>query len=60
MNNKYRTFQVDSNYFCAGLIEKDGKVIEAAPIQKWMIGKNIEYIKEYCVKKKWKLLLVNK
>lgn len=36
--------QIDLPYACAGIVVKDGFVIEAAPIFKWMIGKSFEYI----------------
>jgi hypothetical protein len=33
----------------------DGVVKDAAPIIKWMIGKHIRFIENYCEKKQWKI-----
>ena len=60
LSKKCSTFQVDADYFCAGFIVENEVVTKAAPIIKYMIGKKAGYIKEYCDKKKWKLLLISK
>lgn len=31
--------QIDTGYACAGIIVRDGRVVEAAPIFRWMLGK---------------------
>ena len=48
MNNLYR---ISFFYATYGIITKDNVVIGAAPIGKWMIGKNIEDIKAWVKKK---------
>lgn len=48
--------QIDSGYYCAGLIEEKGVVIEAAPIIKWMINKQFNYIKLYCKQRNYKII----
>lgn len=53
-SNTEKLIQISSSYFVAGIIFKNNIVIKAAPIVKWMIGKNIDYIKQYCLSKHWK------
>lgn len=38
---KTELFQVTTGYFCAGIVVKNGRVVEAAPILRWSIGKPI-------------------
>lgn len=41
-------YQIDTGYACAGIeTNDDGIVIFAAPIFKWMIGKNIDNVLEW-------------
>ena len=47
-------YEITSPYYCAGLIVKNNTVIESAPIIKWMTGKNISEVEEYCKFKKFK------
>jgi len=49
-----KLFQIDSGYYCAGIIIKS-IVIKTAPVLHWMIGKTEKFIKNYCEKKKFKL-----
>ena len=51
----YKLIQITAPHFCAGAVIKNGKVVITAPIIKWMIGKNKEFITNYCKKKKWKI-----
>jgi hypothetical protein len=44
--------RITMKHFCAGLIVKNGKVIKAAPILRWTIGRNITTVKMYYVEKK--------
>lgn len=50
--------QITMPHFCAGLIVKDGRIINAAPILKWTIGKTVTRVKLYYNKKnaKWKTI----
>lgn len=50
--------QVSAPHFVAGIILKDGVVIEAAPILKWTIGKTQKWLREYFIKKEWKAVQV--
>lgn len=38
-------------YATFGIEVRDGKVIDAAPIARWMIGKNTAYIREWITSK---------
>jgi len=51
-------YQVTAPHFCAGIIVIDNIVIKAAPILRWMIDKNVDYLTEYCKKKKWEICRV--
>lgn len=46
-------YWIESDNFCAGIIVSREKVVRAAPILYWMMGKHIRYIETYCQKKKW-------
>ena len=39
--------RIDIDYACFGLVIKDNKVVEAAPIARWCIGKDKDYIIKY-------------
>lgn len=45
---------IDAPYFYAGVELEERKVIRAAPIIKWMIGKWDYQVINYCRKKNWK------
>ena len=53
--------QADGNRpFTAGFcLDAKGDVWEAAPIIGWMKDKPIDFIKQYCMRKNWKLLKVS-
>jgi hypothetical protein len=46
-------YRVDAPHFCAGLEADNGKVIRAAPIIGWMVGRRLDHIADYCRKKRW-------
>lgn len=48
-------FQVRSGYFTAGLVVSDGRVVRAAPIIRWMIGRTLATIQAHCERKQWTL-----
>lgn len=52
---KEKLYQIKSNYFCAGIIVKNKTIIYTAPIIKWMKGKSIRFIKQYCRNKNFKI-----
>lgn len=50
--------QIDSGYFCAGVVLINNKVTLSAPILSYMKGWNIFRIDNYCNKKQWKWIHV--
>jgi len=54
------TIQITSHYFCAGIIIIEGMCREAAPIIKWMVGKEYSYLRNYCFRKNWRFHIVSK
>lgn len=53
-----RLYRVDAPHFCAGLIVSDGRVIDAAPIRRWTVGKRWVDVLEYTAEKRWLMRLV--
>jgi hypothetical protein len=47
-----RVFWVDVGYATFGIISYDDTIIAAAPIGRWMIGLQLENIKQWLLKKK--------
>lgn len=47
-----RHFWVNIHYACFGIDSKDNIIVAAAPIAKWMIGKSLQEIKPWLLKKK--------
>lgn len=39
-------------HFCAGIVVRDEVVVEAAPILKWAIGKPLEEVARWALRKK--------
>ena len=40
-------YHIDIGYACFGIEEEDGIVVNAAPIAKWTIGKEIGFVLNY-------------
>lgn len=49
---------IDAPHFCAGVVLWDDKVIEAAPIVRYMKGWTRARVRAYCGDKKWKVSVV--
>lgn len=45
--------RIDAPHFCAGAVVENSAIVDAAPIIKWMIGKTIDQVMDYCHRKKW-------
>jgi hypothetical protein len=45
--------QITSAYFCAAIVVSNGKVIDAAPILKYMIGWSFTKVEQYAAVKRW-------
>ena len=55
----YKLIRISAPYFCAGAeIDHNNNVINAAPILKWMKGRNLWWIEKYCNKKKWEIEVI--
>lgn len=48
-------YRIELSYACYGIIIKHAIVVHSPPIAKWMVGKNISFIKEWVKKKKGKI-----
>jgi hypothetical protein len=48
-----KVIQVDTGYFCAGIVVENGICIDAAPILRWAIGKREQDIKSWSRIKRW-------
>ena len=55
-----RLFWIDIKYACFGIISENDKIIQTAPIVKWMIGKSLQEIKPYLKIKKAKVIEIKK
>lgn len=53
-------FRVEANYFTAGFIIERGLCVKAAPIIRWMIGREYGRIYNYCISKGWVIREVKK
>lgn len=55
-----KLFLIDTSYACFAIGVQDSKVIEAAPIAHWTIGKSFEFVIEYYkTQKKGKIIEVD-
>jgi hypothetical protein len=48
-----KLYFVTAPHFSAGFVLTDGMVTAAAPILRYMKGKGIDWVLNYCRKKKW-------
>ncbi|MFL9499177.1 hypothetical protein ACJMQP_03885 [Rhodopseudomonas palustris] len=49
-----RLYAIDAPHFYAGLLVRDGRVIAAAPILRWAIGRKTKALGAYFKRKGWK------
>lgn len=47
--------QITAPHFCAGLVIIDDRVVEAAPIIRYMRGWTTQQVREYVRKKRWSM-----
>jgi hypothetical protein len=45
--------RITAGHFVAGVVLKHDKVVKAAPIIRWMVGHNRNWIERYCATKGW-------
>lgn len=48
-----QTYQIQSPYFCAGVVVSHDFVLQAAPIIRWAIGKSFIEVRDYCRMRGW-------
>ncbi len=51
-------YRIELDYGIIGIFTKNDIVTETPPIAKWMIGKNINTIKNYVIKKQGEIMLI--
>ena len=44
--------------FTAGIVLFDDKVVETAPIVRYMKGKSRAWVRDYCAKRKWEISVI--
>ena len=45
--------QITAPHFCAGLVVEADRVVQAAPILRWMLGKPEDLVRWHCQRKGW-------
>jgi hypothetical protein len=52
--------QIDCPHFCAGIVLQNDKVVEAAPIVKYMARQrwSRDRVRDYCRQRGWKVIVV--
>jgi hypothetical protein len=51
--------QIDGKRFMAGIVLRGDKVVEAAPILRYMRGWSRDRVREYCRSKNWRVEVVH-
>jgi hypothetical protein len=55
-----KLYQITAKHFCAGVIVEEDKIIKAAPILAWSIGKSWRWFDAYCTRRMdWKVVNCN-
>jgi hypothetical protein len=52
-------YQIDIGYACFGVTVDNCIIIEAAPIASWMIGKSLDTISKWLLRKNGTIILVS-
>jgi hypothetical protein len=52
--------QITAPYFCAGIVLRHGRVAEAAPIVKFMLGWSRDRVRYYCSQRGWKIVITER
>ena len=47
--------RVQAPHFVAGAVMTEDKIVHAAPIIRWMVGKKRDYLRRYCKRKGWEI-----
>lgn len=51
-------YQVDANHYVAGLVVDRGRIVKAAPILRWTVGRDINRVHTYLTKRGYRVDLV--
>ena len=51
--------QIRAEKFTVGIVLRNGRVIEAAPIVKYMVGWKRDSVRSYCVLRRWEISVVS-
>ena len=51
-------YQITAPHLCAGAIERNGRLIYAAPILRWTVGKTLAEVQAYAGRKGWRVTKV--
>lgn len=54
-----RGFWVDIGYATFGIFSENNVIMDTAPIAHWMVGKTLQEIKPWLIKKKAKVIEIN-
>jgi hypothetical protein len=52
-------YQITLSYACAGVIIRKGRVVEAAPILAWMVGRTVATVRLWVMKKRGQMKLIS-
>lgn len=50
-----KLYQISAPHFCAGIVVQSGRIVEAAPILRWAMGRRFAGFEWYCGQKGWKV-----
>jgi len=51
--------QIRADKFTAAIVLRDERVIEAAPIVRYMVGWKRDSVRSYCKERRWEISVVN-
>lgn len=51
-------YQVDANHYVAGLVVDQGRIVQAAPILRWTVGRDMQRVQAYLTKRGHRVDLV--
>ena len=54
------TLQVTSPHFCAGVVLKNGRCVQAAPILYWAVTRSEAHLRDYFRRKMWTVFVVRR
>lgn len=55
MSVRETLYRITAPHFCAGLVVIDGRIVRAAPILRWTLGKTPRQVWPYFRRKRWQI-----